>query len=148
VCRSHHRQFNRGYYVLVPSKRQRDTLLNHERIDFAHRESHIASGQPDPGRTLPHVSTCKNALNFNLLNRHLKIIDEVEHIPIHGRRFRAYIHNPTCYDETMFVFDTVGHYPCPLLHFHASPICLMVQAQPYLASAVEAAYLTLQRSAP
>ncbi len=29
----------------------------------------------------------------------------------------------------MFVFDTTELNPCRLLHFHASPICLMVQAQ-------------------
>lgn len=34
----------------------------------------------------------------------------------------------------MFVFDTVDSYPCPLLHFQASPISLMVQAQPHLAN--------------
>jgi len=67
VCFSHRRQYDDGYYVLVPSKRQRDALLNHEHIDFSHRESQIASSQPDPGRTFPHVSTRGNALNFNLL---------------------------------------------------------------------------------
>lgn len=62
VCCSHHRQYDNGYYVLVPSKRQRDALLNHEHRDFSHRESQIASSQPDPGRTFPHVSTHGNAL--------------------------------------------------------------------------------------
>ena len=33
----------------------------------------------------------------------------------------------------MFIFDNIGQYPCRLLHFHASPICLIVQAQPKLA---------------
>ena len=70
------------------------------------------------------------------LTDHLKISDENEYIPIHARRPRTCIHNPTCYDQTMFVFDTMDHYPCPLLHFCASPICLMVQAQPHLANAM------------
>jgi len=67
VCFSHRRQYDDGYYVLVPSKRQRDALLNHEHIDFSHRESQIASSQPDPGRTFPHVSTHGNALISNLM---------------------------------------------------------------------------------
>jgi len=35
----------------------------------------------------------------------------------------------------MSIFDTLDRYPCPLLHFQASPICLIVQAQPHLANA-------------
>ena len=34
----------------------------------------------------------------------------------------------------MFVFDTMGRVPCPDLHFPASPICLMIQAQSHLCS--------------
>ena len=50
VCRSHHRQYNCGYYVFVPSKLQREVLLYHEHRDFARRESLITKGEPDPGR--------------------------------------------------------------------------------------------------
>jgi hypothetical protein len=71
---------------------------------------------------------------YQLTNTHLKISDEIEFIPIRVRQFRACIHNPTRYDQEMFIFDNVSQYPCPLLHFHASPICLMVQAQPKLAN--------------
>jgi hypothetical protein len=62
VCCTHHRQYYLGHFVFVPSKHQRDALLNHERIDFSHREARIASGQPDPGRTFPRVSTRGDAL--------------------------------------------------------------------------------------
>ena len=34
----------------------------------------------------------------------------------------------------MFTFDTIDRAPCPGLHFQASPICLMIQAQPHLCS--------------
>jgi hypothetical protein len=59
---------------------------------------------------------------------------KIEYIHIRARQFRACIHNPTRYDQEMFVFDNVRQYPCALLHFHASPICLMVQAQSKLAN--------------
>jgi hypothetical protein len=55
VCSSHHRQYDGGYFVFVPGQSQRTVLLDHEYSDFAHRESLIANGQPDPGRTLPNV---------------------------------------------------------------------------------------------
>jgi len=35
----------------------------------------------------------------------------------------------------MSIFDTLDRYPCPLLHFQASPICLIVQAQSHLVNA-------------
>jgi hypothetical protein len=73
---------------------------------------------------------------FRHIDPHLKIKNEYEYIPIHPTRFRAYVHNPTRYDEAMFVFDTADRNPCHLLHFQASPICLMMQAHTHLASVV------------
>jgi len=92
-----------------------------------------------PGRSWLYVPCCELSWKFleiQLTVPHLKITNEVEYIPICAGQFRAYIHNPTCYDTEMFVFDTIDHHPCPLLHFQASPICLMIQAQPHLASAI------------
>jgi hypothetical protein len=45
-----------------------------------------------------------------------------------------HIHNPTPYDPFIFVFDNIDYQPCPLLHFQASHISLMVQAEPHLSS--------------
>jgi hypothetical protein len=127
VCSSHHRQYDGGYFVFVPGQSQRKVLLDHEHSDFAHRESLIANGQPDPGRTLPNVW-------WKCLDAHLEISDEKEYIPIHATRFHPYVHTPTRYDPTIFLFDTQDQSPCPPLHFQADPICLMVQAQPHLAN--------------
>jgi len=55
VCPSHHRQFDAGYFVFVPSKSQRKVLIDYEDDNFAYRESLIANGRPDPGRSLPNV---------------------------------------------------------------------------------------------
>jgi len=60
VCPTHHRQFDSGRFVLVPSKRQRELLLEHERRSFAMREEILARGGGDPGRTFPEVSTIGN----------------------------------------------------------------------------------------
>lgn len=43
-----------------------------------------------------------------------------------------HIHNPTEYDPSPFVFDNTDERPCPLLHFRASHIALMVEAEPHL----------------
>ena len=72
VCASHHRQFDAGYFVFVPSKSQRKVLLDHEERDFAYRESLIANGQPDPGRSIPNV----RALGGNCLIYSLTLISE------------------------------------------------------------------------
>jgi len=60
VCPTHHRQFDSGCFVLVPSKRQRELLLEHEHHNFAMREENLARGGGDPGRTFPEVSTIGN----------------------------------------------------------------------------------------
>jgi len=71
----------------------------------------------------------------NLLTCHyLKCIDEIEYIPVRGGPFRIHIHNPTPHDPYIFVFDNVDHRPPPLLHFRASNIALMVEAEPHLSS--------------
>ena len=49
VCPTYHRQYDSGYFVLVPSKRQRELLLEHENRDFASREKIVAHGGRDPG---------------------------------------------------------------------------------------------------
>jgi hypothetical protein len=64
----------------------------------------------------------------------LKLINEFEYIPVQGGPFRIHVHNPTPYDPSIFVVDNVDHRPCPLLHFRASHIALMVQAEPHLSS--------------
>jgi hypothetical protein len=66
--------------------------------------------------------------------RRLKLISEFEYIPIQGGPFRIHVHNPTPYDPLIFVFDNVDYRPCRLLHFRASHITLMVQADPHLSS--------------
>ena len=65
---------------------------------------------------------------------HSKVIDEFEYIPIQPGPFRIHIHNPTPYDPHIFVFDNLEHRPSPLLHFHASPIALMVEAESHLSA--------------
>jgi hypothetical protein len=60
VCPTHHRQYDSGRFVLVPSKQQRELLLEHEYHNFAMREEILARGGRDPGRTLPQVSTVGN----------------------------------------------------------------------------------------
>lgn len=65
----------------------------------------------------------------------LKLIDEFEYIPVQTGPYRMYIHNPTPYDPSLFPFDTMDSHPAPLLHFRASHIALMVDAQPCLSSA-------------
>lgn len=57
VCPTHHRQYDSGKFVLVPSKEQRESLLHYEHLDFDMREKTLASGGGDPGRTFPQVST-------------------------------------------------------------------------------------------
>jgi len=57
VCPTHHRQFNSGRFVLVPSKQQRELLLEHEHRNFAMREEVLVQGGEHPGRTFPEVST-------------------------------------------------------------------------------------------
>jgi hypothetical protein len=57
VCPTHHHQFDSGRFVLVPSKEQRELLLEHEHRNFAMREEILARGGGDPGRTFPQVST-------------------------------------------------------------------------------------------
>ncbi len=56
VCPTHHRQFDNGRFVLVPSAGQRELLLQHERRDFTMREEILARGGVDPGRTFPAAS--------------------------------------------------------------------------------------------
>ena len=77
-------------------------------------------------RTLADMQPCENA----------KLSNEFEYIPIRGGAFRIHIHNPTPYDQDVYLFDNIDHQPCPLLHFNASHIALMVQAEPHLASPV------------
>lgn len=60
---------------------------------------------------------------------HSKIIDEFEYIPIQPGPFCIHIHNPTPYDPHIFIFD---NRPSPLLHFRASHIALMVEAESHL----------------
>ena len=57
VCPTHHRQFDSGHFVLVPSQRQRELMREYEESDFALREESLAQGRGDPGRTFPEVST-------------------------------------------------------------------------------------------
>lgn len=45
VCDSHYRQYDHGYFVFVPIEAQRNVLLDHEHIDFAHRESQVKNGE-------------------------------------------------------------------------------------------------------
>jgi hypothetical protein len=60
VCPTHHRQFDSGHFVLVPSRRQRDSMRDYEESDFAMREESLAQRRGDPGRTFPEVSTIGN----------------------------------------------------------------------------------------
>jgi len=80
------------------------------------REQILAQGGGDPGRKFP------------------ELCDEFEYIPIQGGPFRIHMHNPTPYDPSNFVFDNIDYRLCPLLHFHASHIALMVEAEPHLTS--------------
>ena len=64
----------------------------------------------------------------------LKLVNEFEYIPVQGGPFCMHAHNPTPYDTSTFLFDNIDHRPCPLLHFRASHIALMVEAQPHLST--------------
>ena len=64
VCPTHYRQFVLGYFVLVPSKQQREAMLEHERLDFAMREEIVARGGRDPGRTFPEVGSISETLRL------------------------------------------------------------------------------------
>lgn len=66
VCPTHHRQYDSGRFVLVPSKQQRELLLEHEHRDFAMREEMLAQGGGDPGRTFPAVSTTGDTALYGL----------------------------------------------------------------------------------
>ena len=66
VCLTHHRQYNSGRFVLVPSKQQRELLLEYEHRDFAMREEILAHGGGDPGRTFPAVSTTGDTALYGL----------------------------------------------------------------------------------
>jgi hypothetical protein len=55
VCPTHHRQFDLGRFVLVPSKRQREFMLEYEKRNFVMREESLAQRGVDPGRTFPQV---------------------------------------------------------------------------------------------
>lgn len=63
-----------------------------------------------------------------------KLTDEFEFISVRGAPLSTNIHNPTPHDPFMFAFDNGKHSPCPLLHFQASHIALIVQAEPHLSS--------------
>lgn len=117
LCPTHYCQYDSGRFVLVPSKQQRELLLEHEHRNFAMREEILARGDCDPGRTLP------------------QLIDEFEYIPVQAGPFRMHMHNPTPYDPYLFAFDNMENRASPLLHFRASHIALMVEAEPYLSSA-------------
>jgi hypothetical protein len=69
-----------------------------------------------------------------LTHRCLKLVDEFEYIPVQSGPFRMHMHNPTPYDPYMFAFDNREHRASPLLHFRASHVALMVEAEPYLSS--------------
>ena len=66
VCLTHHRQYNSGRFVLVPSKQQRELLLEYEHRDFAMREEILAHGGGNPGRTFPAVSTTGDTALYGL----------------------------------------------------------------------------------
>jgi hypothetical protein len=63
---------------------------------------------------------------------HLKHVDEFEYISVQGP-FQVLFHNPTEYDPDIFIFDNADR-PCPLLHFRACNIALMVEAEPHLST--------------
>lgn len=132
VCPTHHRQYNSGRFVLVPSKQQRELLLEHEHRNFAMRDDILVRGGCDPGRALLQARYCWKNLCGLPNTPLLKLIDEFEYIPIQAGPFRMHMHNPTPYDPHIFAFDNMEHRASPLLHFRASHIALMVSAEPYL----------------
>ena len=91
VCPTHHRQYDSGCFVLVPSKHLRELLIEHEHRNFAMREEILSSGGGDPGRTLPQVSTVGYIGFADFLTCCcLKLIDEFEYIPIYDGPFHAH----------------------------------------------------------
>jgi hypothetical protein len=89
----------------------------------------------DPGRTFPEVSTSGSIGPCGLADTPpLKLIDEFDYIPVRGGAFHVHIHNQTPQDPYIFLFDNVDNRPCPLSHFRASHIALMVEAQPHLSN--------------
>ncbi|KAF5386652.1 hypothetical protein D9615_001953 [Tricholomella constricta] len=116
LCPNHHRQFESGQFVLVPSPQVRKVMLDHELSDFAMREDLVTRGESDPGRTFP------------------PLINEFDYIPLRGGPLCIQIHNPTPYDSSLFIFDNLDNRLCPLLHFGASHIALMAEALPHLSN--------------
>ena len=86
-------------------------------------------------RTYTPSRESTKCLDYQITDVHLEISDEKEYIPIHATHFHPYIHTPTHYDQTFFLFDQAQNL-CPPLHFQADPICLMVHAQPHLSSLI------------
>ena len=133
---THHTQFDLGYFVLVPSPNQQDLMKRHELQDFAKREEIIRSRGRDPGQTFPEVSSIGDIVTRILADTqpNVKLSDEFEYIPIRRGAYRIHLHNPTPYDQHVYHFDNADHWPCPLLHFKASHIALMLVSGPYLAN--------------
>jgi hypothetical protein len=132
VCPTHHRYFDKGRFVLVPSRAQRELWLEHEHQDFSMREESLARGGPDPGRSFPNVSTrriTKSALlkwpvscSSASLNTSLSILDRfvssytTQHptIPISLSSTPPII---------VFVLFFISMHPTSLLWSRHSPAC-------------------------
>lgn len=115
-------------------------MIRHELEDFTMREEIVLRESRDPGRTFPEVSSIGNLLPCILADTqpcdNVKLSDEFEYIPVRGGAFRFHVHNLTPYDQDIYFFDNMDHRPCPLLHFKASHVALMVQAESHLASVI------------
>ena len=66
VCPTHHHQYDLRYFILNPSKQQRELLLEHKHRDFVMWEQILAQGSGDPGRTFPAVSTTGDTALYGL----------------------------------------------------------------------------------
>jgi hypothetical protein len=120
VCPTHHREFDSGGFVFVPSERQRLSMLEYVEHDLLcerkalHRDMKILVGRSQRWVLLDML--CIADL---LTSCHLKLINEFEYIPITTTPFFAPNPQPNSPRFLHFFFDNAERRPCPLLHFQA-----------------------------
>jgi hypothetical protein len=104
-------------------------MIDFEIENFAQREGAFQHGEMDPGRELPEVCSCLCCALSCFIPFCMQLGNEFEFIPIIAIDYLACVHNSTRYDSDMFLFDNFDRHPCRLLHFQASHLALLVEAQ-------------------
>jgi len=103
-------------------------MVAFENADFTTRRVSVDCGNGDPGRTFPAVCNFCFTVMHLLTHINVQLQYEFEYVPIISSPFQAFLHIPTRYDGATFAFDNCDIHPCPIFHFEASHIALMVEA--------------------